>query len=115
MFLGKEELASQFSEQTFLMTLAYLTGIFAKLNEINLHMLGKDKHLAQLVDLINLITKNLELAGTPCFMKHISALRGHFTKYLRSNYSHYDWVRDPFSAVAPAELSASLRRSSSLT
>lgn len=40
-----DELASKLSDQMFLMTLAYLTDIFTKLNEINVHMLGKDKHL----------------------------------------------------------------------
>ncbi len=43
----------------------------------------------------------------PCFLEHISALRGHFQKYFPENSVQFDWVRDPFTAPAPDDLSSS--------
>ncbi len=43
----------------------------------------------------------------PCFLEYISALRGHFQKYFPDNSVQFDWVRDPFTAPAPDDLSSS--------
>ncbi len=40
-------------------------------------------------------------------LEHISALRGHFQKYFPDNSVQFDWVRDPFTAPAPDDLSSS--------
>lgn len=48
------------------------------------------------------INKLTEITPIPCFLEHISALRGHFQKYFPDNSVQFDWVRDPFTAPAPA-------------
>lgn len=50
MFLEQEhkyDLAEHFCDENFLAKLAYLSDIFGKLNELNLQLQGKDKHLPQ--------------------------------------------------------------------
>ena len=42
----------------------------------------------------------------PCLKQHILSLHGFFKKYFPGDGSQYDWVRDPFSAIAPAEFSS---------
>ena len=42
----------------------------------------------------------------PCLRQHISSLNGFFKKDFPGDSSQYDWVRDPFSATAPAEFSS---------
>ncbi len=51
--------------------------------------------------------KLTESTMIPCFLEHISALRGHFQKYFPDNSVQFDWVRDPFTAPAPDDLSSS--------
>ncbi|KAE8284807.1 Protein FAM200A [Larimichthys crocea] len=42
----------------------------------------------------------------PCMEEHISALQKHFQRYfLMQDPKQYDWIRDPFSASPPADLS----------
>lgn len=43
---------------------------------------------------------------SPCLKKHIFSLRGFFQKYFPSNGAHYDGVRFPFIAAAPADFSS---------
>lgn len=38
------EVASQFNDEVFLMTLAYLIDILKKLNDLNLQLQGRGKH-----------------------------------------------------------------------
>lgn len=142
-FLEEEnmhEVASKFSDEQFLMELAYLSDIFGKLNELNLQLQGRAKHLPQLADKICAFTRKLEMWGRrldegntdffenlsefadtsdsgattviPCLKEHISSLRGFFQKYFPNNTAQYDWVRDPFNAAAPADLSSAEEDSS---
>lgn len=126
--------AAKFSDEEFLMKLAYLSDIFGKLNELNLQLQGRDKHLPHLADKICGFTRKLEMWGRrldqgntdffenlsefaetseldtttviPCLKEHISSLRGYFQTYFPNNSAQYDWVRDPFSAAAPADFSS---------
>ncbi|TNM90312.1 hypothetical protein fugu_004546 [Takifugu bimaculatus] len=41
-----------------------------------------------------------------CMKAHISALQKHFGRYFPEDSAKYDWIRDPFQATAPADLSA---------
>ncbi|XP_062250231.1 zinc finger BED domain-containing protein 5-like [Platichthys flesus] len=128
------ELASKFSDGLFLMKLAYLSDVFGKLNELNLQLQGRDKHLPHLADKISAFTRKLEMWGRrldqgntdsfenlsefadtsgtgattviPCLREHISSLRGFFQKYFPNNSAQYDWVRDPFNASPPADFSS---------
>lgn len=43
------------------MKLAYLGNIFRKLNELNLQLQDRDKHLSQLADKISAFTRKLEM------------------------------------------------------
>lgn len=132
---GMNELASKFGKEHFLMKLAYLSDIFSKLNQLNLQLQGKDKYLLHLTDQVSSFIRKLEMRGRkleqgntepfknlttfsktnkltestviPCFLEHISALRGHFQKYFPDNTVQFDWVRDPFTAPAPDDLSSS--------
>lgn len=120
------EAAAKFGDEMFLIKLVYLSDIFAKLNELNLQLQGKDKHLPHLADKINTFTRKLkvwekrmsqgrtdvfenltELAesidsgateGLPCIQQHIEALGGFFGKYFPNIATQYDWVVDPFHA-----------------
>ena len=55
MFLKEENhaLATIFEDEVFLTQLAYLGDIFAKLNQLNISLQGKDSLLLQLHDKIN--------------------------------------------------------------
>ncbi|XP_049322931.1 zinc finger BED domain-containing protein 5-like [Astyanax mexicanus] len=136
-FLEEErmyEAAGKFGDQPFLMKLAYLSDVFAKLNELNLQLQGRDKHLPHLADKITAFIRKLEVWGRrldqgntdvfenltevaetvdsgattviPCIQQHISALRGLFQKYFPNSAAQYDWIVDPFNAAAPAEFSS---------
>ncbi|KAE8296899.1 Zinc finger MYM-type protein 6 [Larimichthys crocea] len=135
-FLEEErmyEAAAKFGDDMFLIKLAYLSDIFSKLNELNLQLQGKDKHLPHLADKINTFTRKLnvwekrmsqgrtdvfenltELAESIdsgattvllCIQQHIEALGGFFGKYFPNSATQYDWVVDPFHASAPADFS----------
>ena len=63
-FLEEErmyEAASKFSDEQFLLKLAYLSDVFGKLNELNLQLQGKDKHLPHLADKITAFSRKLEV------------------------------------------------------
>lgn len=47
----------------------------------------------------------LENTILPCMKAHISALQKHFQRYFPEDSAKYDWIRDPFQATAPADLS----------
>ncbi|KAK2847350.1 hypothetical protein Q5P01_010349 [Channa striata] len=116
------------SRGNFLGKLAYLSDIFGKLNELNLQLEGKDKHLPQVTDRKLVMwgrrldegnTDSLEnlhefvdttdydaISVIPHIKQHISSLMGYFKKYFPENNSQYDWVRDPFSAPAPTGFSS---------
>ncbi len=57
------EVASKFRDGQFLMKLAYLSDIFVKLNELNLQLQGRDKHLPHLADKTSAFTRKLEMWG----------------------------------------------------
>nr|XP_061783570.1 zinc finger BED domain-containing protein 5-like [Nerophis lumbriciformis] len=123
--------ASKFSDEQFLLKLAYLSDMFGKLNELNLQLQGKDKHIPQLADKITAFSRKLEGWGRrldqqnidafenlgevaektesgattviPCIKQHISCLREMFHKYFPINSAQYNWVMDPFNAAAPAD------------
>lgn len=64
MFLEQEhkyEVAEKICQENFLMKLAYLSDIFGKLNEINLQLQGKDKHIPQVADKISSFTRKLAM------------------------------------------------------
>lgn len=66
MFLEQEhkyEVAEKFCDESFLAKLAYLSDIFGKLNELNLQLQGKDKHLPQVTDKISSFTGKLAMWG----------------------------------------------------
>lgn len=48
----------------------------------------------------------LENTILPCMKAHISALQKHFQRYFPEDSAKYDWIRDPFQATVPADLSA---------
>ncbi|XP_073324188.1 zinc finger BED domain-containing protein 5-like [Pagrus major] len=136
-FLEEEgsDLAHNFHCNKFLMKLAYLSDIFLKLNEVNLQLQGRNTHLPHLADKITSFTRKLEMwlqrvkvgrvdsfenlksfiednklqnTVIPCMEAHISALQKHFQRYfLMQDPKKYDWIRDPFSASPPADLSTS--------
>ncbi|KAL7377055.1 hypothetical protein ABVT39_020828 [Epinephelus coioides] len=61
-FLEDEDMhdvATKFNDEQFLMKLAYLSDVFGKLNELNLQLQGRDKHLPHLADKINAFTRKL--------------------------------------------------------
>ncbi len=130
MFLEEErmyEAASKFSDEEFLFKLAYLSDMFGKLNELNLQLQGKDKHLPHLADKSNAFSRKLEVWGRrldqqntdvfenlsevaentdfgattviPCIKQHISSLKELFQKYFPNNSAQYAWVMDPFNAA----------------
>ncbi len=130
MFLEEErmyEAASKFSDEEFLFKLAYLSDMFGKLNELNLQLQGKDKHLPHLADKINAFSRKLEVWGRrldqqntdvfenlsevaentdsgattviPCIKQHISSIKELFQKYFPNNSAQYAWVMDPFNAA----------------
>lgn len=120
--------------ENFLAKLAYLSDIFGKLNELNLQLQGKDKHLPLVTDKITSFTQKLTMWGRrldegstdsfenlqefidasdydaisvmPHIKQHISSLLEYFKKYFPENSSQYDWVRDPFNAPAPTSFSS---------
>lgn len=134
-FLEEEgnELASKFSDEDFLMKLAYLSDIFEKLNGLNLQLQGNNTHLPHLADRIQSFTRKLDMWGrrleqgdidsfenlkafietnelqntvVSCMRDHISALKDRFKKYFSVDDSaKYDWIRDPFVATPPATFS----------
>ncbi|XP_060774414.1 zinc finger BED domain-containing protein 5-like [Neoarius graeffei] len=57
------EAAAKFGDELFLMKLAYLSDVFAKLNELNFQLQGKDKHLPHLADKITAFIRKLEVWG----------------------------------------------------
>ncbi|KAK7938701.1 hypothetical protein WMY93_002027 [Mugilogobius chulae] len=126
------ELASKFNDEKFVMRLAYLSDLFSKLNELNLHLQGKDKHLPHLVDTINSFIRKLEMwakrvergnidtfenlsefvqsyqldatSVIGCIKNHISSLKDVLMKYFPEDSAQYDWVRNPFQAQPPLDL-----------
>ena len=52
-----EELAVKFKDERFLMKWAYLSDTFGKLNDVNLLLRGRDKHLPHLADEISSFTR----------------------------------------------------------
>ncbi|KAL1278285.1 hypothetical protein QQF64_024958 [Cirrhinus molitorella] len=112
-----------------------LSDIFSKFNQLNLQLQGKDRYLPHLADQVSSLIRKLEMYGRklkqgntesfenltnfsktnnltestviPCFLEHISALRGHLQKYFQDNSVQFDWVRDPFTAPTPDDLSSS--------
>lgn len=132
-----EELAVKFKDKQFLMKLAYLSDIFGKLNDVNLQLQGRDKHIPHLADKISSFTrkldvwnKHLERENTDsfedlsaftemndldtttvigCLREHISSLGGFSQKYFPDSSAKYDCVRDPFNAVAPADFSSEVK------
>ncbi|XP_060780977.1 uncharacterized protein LOC132888901 [Neoarius graeffei] len=63
-FLEEErmyEAVAKFGDELFLMKLAYLSDVFAKLNELNFQLQGKDKYLPHLADKITAFIRKLEL------------------------------------------------------
>ncbi|KAJ3609889.1 hypothetical protein NHX12_021983 [Muraenolepis orangiensis] len=112
------EAARKFSDEQFLMKLAYLSDVFGKLNELNLQLQGRDKHLPHLADKISAFTRKLEMWGRcldqgntdafenrtelaessdceattviPCPKQHISSLMGLFQQYFPNNSAQYD-------------------------
>lgn len=62
-FLEEEhmyEAARKFSDEQLLLKLAYLRDVFGKLNELNLQLQGKDKHLPHLADKTTAFSRKLE-------------------------------------------------------
>lgn len=134
-FLEEEgnELGLKFSNNNFLIKVAYLSDMFQKLNELNLQMQGTNTHLPHLADKITSFTRKLEIweqrvkegnidsfenlksfievkklqnTVIPCMKAHISALQKHFQKYFPvQDPKQYDWIRDPFNATPPADFS----------
>ena len=130
LFLEEErmyEVASKFTDDIFLIKLAYLSNVFEKLNELNLQLQGKDKPLPHLAYKITGFTRKLEVWGRrldpgridafenlgeiaettdsgatpviPCFKQHITSLLSFFQKYFRTSSAQYDWIMDPFNAA----------------
>ncbi|XP_058649117.1 zinc finger BED domain-containing protein 5-like [Onychostoma macrolepis] len=112
----------------------HLSNVIGKLNELNLQLQGRDKHLPHLADNITALIRKLEVWGRhldqgnteafenlsetaetstsgattviPCFKQHISTLTELFQKYIPNNSVQYDWIIDPFNTAAPADFSS---------
>ena len=110
----------------FLTQLAYLCDIFAKSNQLNISLQGKDTHLLQLHDKITAFKRKLQLWKTDllinneqcdsfhffhlnslsgnlsvqniveCDMFHLDALISHFEKYFSEGMEKYNWIRNHF-------------------
>lgn len=119
------DISGKFRDEQFLMKLAYLSDVFGKLNELNLQLQGKDKHLPHLADKITAFIRKLDVWGRhldegntaafenlheisetstsgattviPCIKLHISTLTQLFQKYFPNNSMQYDWIIDPFN------------------
>lgn len=65
-FLKEENhtLATTFEDEVFLTQLAYLCDIFAKLNQLNVSLQGKDTHLLQLYKKITAFKRKLQMWKT---------------------------------------------------
>ncbi|XP_050985391.1 zinc finger BED domain-containing protein 5 [Labeo rohita] len=128
------DISGKFRDEQFLMKLAYLSDLFGKLNELNLQLQGKDKHLPHLADKITAFIRKLDVWGRhldegntaafenlheisetstsgattviPCIKLHISTLTQLFQKYFPNNSMQYDWIIDPFNTPAPADFSS---------
>lgn len=128
-FLEEEHMndaAAKFTNEDFLLKLAYLSDIFGKLNDLNLQLQGKDKYIPHLADRITAFTRKLQVWGSrldrgsvesfenvsemaettnriaqviPCIREHITSLLEMFGKYFPSSSGQYDWIMDPFSAA----------------
>nr|XP_055067936.1 zinc finger BED domain-containing protein 5-like [Misgurnus anguillicaudatus] len=136
-FLEEERMydaAGKFSDEQFLMKLAYLSDVFGKLNELNLQLQGRDKHIPHLADKITAFIRKLEVWGRhldqgntdafenlsetsetstsgatpviPCIKQHISKLTELFQKYFPNNSVQYDWIIDLFNTSEPADISS---------
>ena len=57
------ELANKLSDELFLIKLAYHSDVIGKLNELNLQLQGRDKHLPHLAEKISAFTRKLEMWG----------------------------------------------------
>lgn len=63
-FLEEEcmyDASGKFSDEQFLMKLAYLSDVFGKLNELNLQLQGRDKRQPHIADKITAFTRKLEV------------------------------------------------------
>ena len=85
-FLKEENhsLATIFEDEVFLTHLAYLCDIFAKLNQLNISIQGKDTHLLQLHDKITAFKRKLVLWKTDLLINNeecdsFPILKSHFT------------------------------------
>jgi len=83
--------ATTFEDEVFLAQLAYLCDIFAKLNQLNISLQGKDTHLLQLHDKITAFKRKLQLWKTdllinneqcdsfPLLKSHLSSQSANFS------------------------------------
>ncbi|KAJ3588490.1 hypothetical protein NHX12_012082 [Muraenolepis orangiensis] len=125
----KPELVDFLCDQNKMCLLAYITDIFGKLNDLNMSMQGRNKHIMQMSDRINgfrgklafwrenlskgndapfpqlckFLTDNSIADQCPAqtMIDHLKCLEEHFTTYFPGlDMSKFDWVIDPFLSDA---------------
>ena len=93
-FLKEENhaLVTTFEDEVFLTQLGYLCDIFAKLNQLNASVQGKDTHLLQLHDKITAFKRKLQLRKTDLLINNKQCdsyplLKSHLnSKFLAAKY-----------------------------
>ena len=133
----KFSLSSHLLDSAWLQRLAYLADIFAKLNELNLSLQGKDVTVFTAHDKIRAISRKvqfwhscIESSNTECFStlhdylveisdrlhenvreeitEHLQKLRESFVKYFSEDRTNNTWINNPFQVTEkPTNLSVS--------
>ena len=133
----KFSLSSHLLDLAWLQRLAYLANIFAKLNELNLSLQGKDVTVFKAHDKIRAISRKvqfwhscIESSNTECFStlhdylveindrlhenvreeitEHLQKLQENFVRYFSEDRTNSSWINNPFQVKEkPANLSVS--------
>ena len=128
----KNQLADYLAENEFLLKLAYLCDIFAKLNKLNLSMQGADGNMLDISDKIIAFTKKLYLwkedianvsessqyfsflsnllekksmmlpSDLSVFVQHLFMLELKLAQYFPEDLSSYKWISDPYVQPIPS-------------
>lgn len=121
----KNELASRFDDSKWLLQVAYLTDIFAEINNLNAAMQGRQETLVGTVekltafkDKLSLWKRRISIGRTapfpnislilqadnatsfdeikPIVVGHLEKLMSEFQRYIPEDISIYSWVKNPF-------------------
>jgi hypothetical protein len=134
--LDHHEYHKKFKDIDFLTKLSYLSDIFSKLNILNKSLQGNEIHIFELLNKITAFQRKLVLWKTKIeedtinnyfpmlytflkendmnlneivkneFIDHLSNLKINFEYYFPQNTQQKNWIKDPFSANLPTNLSS---------